>query len=51
MAKLNRGLLRLGVKDLIKKDKKTLKKLEMTLHPLVRKEMREFIKKNLQLGL
>ena len=36
------------IKNLIKKDKKTLKKLEMTLHPLVRKEMREFIKKNLR---
>ena len=33
------------IKNLIKKDKKTLKKLERILHPLVRKEMREFIKK------
>ena len=33
------------IKNLIKKDKKILKKLEMILHPLVRKEMGEFIKK------
>ena len=33
------------IKNLIKKDKKTLKKLERILHPLVRREMREFIKK------
>ena len=33
------------IKNLIKKDKKVLKKLEMILHPLVRKEMGEFIKK------
>ena len=33
------------IKNLIKKDKKILKKLEMILHPLVRKEMGAFIKK------
>ena len=33
------------IKKLIKNDKKTLKKLEMILHPLVRKEMRVFTKK------
>ena len=33
------------IKNLIKKDKKVLKKLEMILHPLVRKEMGAFIKK------
>ena len=33
------------IKNLIKKDKKILKKLEMILHPLVRKEMRAFIKR------
>ena len=33
------------IKNLIKKDKKILKKLEMILHPLVRKEMRVFMKK------
>jgi len=33
------------IKILIKKDKKILKKLEMILHPLVRKEMRAFIKR------
>ena len=33
------------IKNLIKKDKKILKKLEIILHPLVRKEMRVFTKK------
>jgi len=33
------------IKNLIKKDKKILKKLELILHPLVRHEMRIFIKK------
>ena len=33
------------IKNLIKKDKKILKKLEMILHPLVRKEMGAFIKR------
>ena len=33
------------IKNLIKKDKKILKKLELIIHPLVRKEMGEFIKK------
>ena len=32
------------IKNLIKKDKKILKKLELIIHPLVRKEMKEFIK-------
>ena len=33
------------IKNLIKKDKKILKKLELIIHPLVRKEMRVFMKK------
>ncbi len=33
------------IKILIKKDKKTLKKLELIIHPLVRKEMRIFMKR------
>ncbi len=33
------------IKNLIKKDKKILKNLEMILHPMVRKEMEAFIKK------
>jgi len=33
------------IKNLIKKDKKILKKLEVILHPLVRQEMRIFIKR------
>ena len=33
------------IKNLIKKDKKMLKKLELIIHPLVRKEMKAFIKK------
>ena len=33
------------IKYLIKKDKKILKKLELIIHPLVRKEMRVFMKK------
>ena len=41
------------IKNLIKKDKKTLKKLELIIHPLVRKEMEVFIKrkKNTKIGI
>ena len=41
----NNRNLKNKIKNLIKKDKKILKKLEMILHPLVRKEMRAFIKR------
>jgi len=41
----NTNNLKNKIKNLIKKDKKTLKKLELIIHPLVRKEMKAFIKK------
>ena len=41
----NNRNLKNKIKNLIKKDKKILKKLEMILHPLVRKEMAAFIKR------
>ena len=40
----NNRNLKNKIKNLIKNDKKILKKLEMILHPLVRKEMGAFIK-------
>ena len=41
------------VKDLIKTDKRALKQLELLIHPLVRKEMRIFMKKkkNAKIGI
>ena len=36
--------LKKKIKDLIKKDKKKLKELELIIHPLVRKEMRVFMR-------
>ena len=33
------------IKSIIKNDKKKLKELELIIHPLVRKEMRAFLKK------
>ena len=37
--------LKIKIKSLIKKDKTALKKLELIIHPLVRKEMKIFMKK------
>ena len=37
--------LKIQIKNLIKKDKTALKKLEFIIHPLVRKEMKIFMKK------
>ena len=41
------------IKNIIKKDKKALKKLEQIIHPLVRSEMRAFIKekKNIKIKI
>ena len=45
--------LKKKVKNLIRKDKKALKQLELIIHPLVRREMRSFIrsKKNIKIKI
>ena len=45
--------LKKKVKNLIRKDKKVLKQLELIIHPLVRREMRNFIrsKKNIKIKI
>tara|TARA_B100001996_G_scaffold382283_1_gene373701 strand:- start:217 stop:777 length:561 start_codon:yes stop_codon:yes gene_type:complete len=45
--------LKKKIKNLIKKDKKALKELELIIHPLVRKEMKAFTKKkrNFKIGI
>ncbi len=42
----NTEKLKNKIKNLIQKDKKTLKKLELIIHPFVRREMKTFIKSN-----
>ena len=45
--------LKKKVKNLIKKDKRALKELELIIHPLVRREMKAFMKKkrNFKIGI
>ena len=49
----NNKNLKKKVKNLIKKDKRMLKELELIIHPLVRREMKAFMKKkrNFKIGI